>query len=70
LRHRFVFWFSSILGARGRPQLGLSPALIVVSVSTPPLHFFFKESAALIHSERRKGQVFGMDGVVVNADEG
>jgi hypothetical protein len=59
LRHHFTFWFSSIPGARGHPLLGPSLALIAVSVSTPPLtpplHFFFKESAALIHSERRKG---------------
>jgi hypothetical protein len=44
LRHRFTFRFSSIPGARGRPLLGPSTALIVVSVSTPPLtpplHFF------------------------------
>jgi hypothetical protein len=37
LRHRFTFWFSSIPGAQGRPLLGPSPTLIVVSVSTPPL---------------------------------
>jgi hypothetical protein len=58
LRHRFTFWFSSILGAQGRPLLGPSPVLIIVSVSmpplTPPLHIFFKESFALIHSERRR----------------
>jgi hypothetical protein len=36
-RHRFAFRFSSISGARGRPLLGLSPALVVVSISTPPL---------------------------------
>jgi hypothetical protein len=53
LRHRFTFRFFSIPGARGRLLLGPSPALIVVSVSTPPLRFFFKETAALIHSERR-----------------
>jgi hypothetical protein len=40
LRHRFAFWFSSIPGARGRPLLGSSPALIIFSVSTPPLAFF------------------------------
>jgi hypothetical protein len=58
LRHCFAFRFSSISGARGRPLLGASPALIIVSVSTPPLtpplHFFCKESAALSHSERRR----------------
>jgi hypothetical protein len=37
LRHRFTFWFSLIPGARGRPLLGPSPTLIVVSISTPPL---------------------------------
>jgi hypothetical protein len=37
LRHHFAFWFSSILGVRGRPQLGPSPTLIVVSVFMPPL---------------------------------
>jgi hypothetical protein len=58
LRHRFAFQFSSIPGARGRPLLGPSLALIVVSVSTPPLRFF-KESVALIHSERRKRQYLG-----------
>jgi hypothetical protein len=31
---------------------------------------FFKESVALIHSERRKGQYLGWRGVVVNADAG
>jgi hypothetical protein len=49
-------------GCAGRPLLGPSPALIVVSVSTPPLRFFFKESDALIHSERRKGQYLGWRG--------
>jgi hypothetical protein len=43
---------------RGRPLLGPSPVPIVVSVSTPrlapPLHFFIKESATFIHSERRR----------------
>jgi hypothetical protein len=66
LRHRFAFQFSSISGARGRPLLGPSPALIVVSVSTPPLtpplQFFFMETVALIHSERRKGQYLGWRG--------
>jgi hypothetical protein len=37
LWHRFAFGFSSIPGAWGHPLLGLSPALVVVSVSTPPL---------------------------------
>jgi hypothetical protein len=37
LRHCFVFQFSLIPGAQGRPLLAPSPALIVVSVSTPPL---------------------------------
>jgi hypothetical protein len=54
LRHCFVFRFSSIPGAQGRPLLGPSPTLIVVSVSTLHLRFF-KESVALIHSERRRG---------------
>jgi hypothetical protein len=44
LRHRFAFWFSSIPGVRGRPLLGPSLGLIVVSVSIlplmPPLRFF------------------------------
>jgi hypothetical protein len=57
LRHCFAFQFSSIPGAWGRPLLGPSPALIVISVSTPPLHFFYKESVALIHSERRRGRL-------------
>jgi hypothetical protein len=60
LRHRFAFRFSSIPGARGRLLLGPSLALIIVSVSTPPLTpllRFFKESAVLIHSERRKGRL-------------
>jgi hypothetical protein len=39
LRHRFAFWFISIPGARSHPLLGTSPALIIVSVSTPPLRF-------------------------------
>jgi hypothetical protein len=49
LRHRFTFQFFSIPGALGRLLLGPSPALIVVSFSTPPLRFFLKETAALIH---------------------
>jgi hypothetical protein len=40
LRHHFAFRFSSILGARGHQLLGLSLALIVISISTPPLLFF------------------------------
>jgi hypothetical protein len=56
LRHRLAFRFSSIPGAWGRPLLGPLPALIVISVSTPPLRFF-KESDALIHSKRRRGQL-------------
>jgi hypothetical protein len=44
------------LGARGRPLLGPSPALIVISVSTPPLRFL-KESVALVYSERRRGRL-------------
>jgi hypothetical protein len=61
LRYYFAFRFSSIPGAWGRPLLGPSLVLIVVSVSTPPLtpplRFFPKESVALIHSERRKGRL-------------
>jgi hypothetical protein len=60
LWHRFAFGFSSIPGAWGHPLLGLSPALVVVSVSTPPLTpplYFFKESSALILSERRRGRL-------------
>jgi hypothetical protein len=42
-----TFWFSSIPGVWGRPLLGPSPVLIVVSVSTPPLtpplHFFSRK---------------------------
>jgi hypothetical protein len=56
LRHR-LFRFSSIPSARGRPLLGRSPTLIVVSVSMPPLRFFCEESSALIHSEKRRGQL-------------
>jgi hypothetical protein len=59
LRHRFVFWFSSILGARGRPLLGPSPALIIVSISTAPLTLlcaFFKESAELIFGKKKGRQ--------------
>jgi hypothetical protein len=41
-----VFRFTSIPGVRGRPLLGPSPALIIVSVSTPPrmppLRFLWK----------------------------
>jgi hypothetical protein len=65
LWHRFAFWFSSITGVRGRLLLGPSPALIVVSVSVPTLmpHLrFFKESDALIHSERRRGDGMGRGG--------
>jgi hypothetical protein len=54
LWHRFAFWFSLIPGAWGHSLLGPSPTLIVVFVFTPPL-YLFKESAALIHSERRRG---------------
>jgi hypothetical protein len=47
LWHYFVFRFSSIPGARGRPLLGPSPVLIVFSVSmpplTPPLRFFSRK---------------------------
>jgi hypothetical protein len=56
-----VFRFSSIPGARGRPLLGPSSALIVVSVSTPPLRFFSRKVVCLS---------IGMEGVVVNADAG
>jgi hypothetical protein len=61
LRHRFAFWFSSIPGARGRLLLGPSLALIVISVSTPPLRYF-KQTVPLIHSERIKGQYLGWRG--------
>jgi hypothetical protein len=65
-----VFQFSSIPGALGHLLLGPSPALIIVSVSTPSLTVvrneesvvccaFFKESVALIHSERRRGDRIG-----------
>jgi hypothetical protein len=54
LRHRFAFRFSSIPGARGRLLLGPSPALIVASVSTPPLHFFSRKLLRLsIRKEER-----------------
>jgi hypothetical protein len=74
LRHRFVFRFSSIPGTWGRPLLGPSPTLIVVSISkpplTPPLHPF-KEIAALIHSERRRGRLnIHFAKWIVNADAG
>jgi hypothetical protein len=50
----------------GRLLLGPSPTLIVVFVSTSPLtltlHYFFKESVALIHLEGRKGQYLGWRG--------
>jgi hypothetical protein len=71
LRHHFAFRFSSISGERGHPLLGPSPALIVVSVSTPPftppLRIFFKECCAYPFG-KKKGAIFGMEGVVVNAD--
>jgi hypothetical protein len=60
LRHRFAFRFSSIPGARGHSLLGPSLALIVVSVSTPPLtpplHFFLRKVLRLsIRKEERGG---------------
>jgi hypothetical protein len=69
LRHRFVFRFSFIPGARGRPLLGPSPALIVVSISTPPLRLFSRKCYAYPFG-KKKGAIFGMEGVVVNADAG
>jgi hypothetical protein len=55
LRHRFVFWFSSILGARGHPLLGPSLTLIVVSISTPPLRFSRKVLRLSIRKEEGGG---------------
>jgi hypothetical protein len=69
LRHRFTFRFSSISGARGRPLLGPSLVLIIVSVSTPPLRFFQGKCCAYTFG-KKKGAIFGMEGVVVNADAG
>jgi hypothetical protein len=57
LRHRFAFRFSSISGARGRPLLGPSSALIVISVSTPPLTpplRFFLQGKCCTYSFRKK----------------
>jgi hypothetical protein len=59
-----MFRFSSIPGARSHLLLGPSPALIIVFVSTPPLRFFFKER------RKKKGAIFGMEGVVINVDAG
>jgi hypothetical protein len=54
LQHRFAFRFYSIPGAQGRPLLGPSPALIIVSVSTPPLRFFSRKVMRLsIRKEER-----------------
>jgi hypothetical protein len=59
LRHRFTLRFSSIRGAQGRPLLGPSPALIVVSVSTPPLtpplRFFQGKCCLSIRNEEGGG---------------
>jgi hypothetical protein len=60
-----VFRFSSIPGARGRPLLGPSPVLIVVSISTPPLRFFQGKCYAYPFG-KKKGAIFGMEGVAVN----
>jgi hypothetical protein len=66
-----VFQFSLILGAQGCLLLGSSPALIIVSVSTPPLRFFSRKPLRLsIRKEEIKGAIFGMKGVAVNADAG
>jgi hypothetical protein len=58
LRHRFVFRFSSIPGARGHPLLGPSPALIVVSVSTPPLSFFSRKVLRLSIRKEERGNIW------------
>jgi hypothetical protein len=73
LRHHFAFQFSSIPGARGRPLLGPSPALIVISVSMPPLMpplRFFQGKCCAYPFGKKKGAIFGMEGLVVNADTG
>jgi hypothetical protein len=56
-------------GARGRLLLGPSPTLIVVSVSTPPLRFFQGNFCAYLF-EKKKGAIFGMEGVAVNVNTG
>jgi hypothetical protein len=62
LQHRFAFRFSSIPGARGRPLLGPSPALIVVSVSTPrlmpPLRFFARKVLRLFIQKEERGNIW------------
>jgi hypothetical protein len=68
LQHRFAFRFSSIPGAQGHPLLGPSYVLIVISVSTPPLRFF--QGKCYAYPFGKKKGVFGMKGVVVNADAG
>jgi hypothetical protein len=43
--------------------------LIVISVSTPPLHFFQGNYCAYPF-RKKKGAIVGMEGVAVNADVG
>jgi hypothetical protein len=60
LWHRFAFRFSSIPGARGRPLLGPSPPLIVISISTPPLTppmRFFQGKCCAYPFGKKKGTV-------------
>jgi hypothetical protein len=54
---------------RGHLLPGPSPAFIVVSVSTPPLHFF-QENYYAYPFGKKKGAIFGMEGVAVKAYEG
>jgi hypothetical protein len=56
LQHR-LFRFSSIPSARGRPLLGRSPTLIVVSVSMPPLCFFLRGKFCAYPFGKKKGAV-------------
>jgi hypothetical protein len=51
----------------GRPLHGPSPALIIVSVSTPLLRFF-QGKCCTYPFGKKKGAIFGMEAVVVNAD--
>jgi hypothetical protein len=59
LQHRFAFRFSSILGVWGHLLLGPSAhrRLCLQASSHASSMFFFKESAALIHSEKRRGRL-------------
>jgi hypothetical protein len=63
LRHRFAFRFSSIPGARGRLLLGPSLALIIVSVSTPPLRFFSRKVLCLSMRKEERGNIWDVGGI-------